>query len=156
MDLVMPRQDGPAAIAAILDQDPDAKIIALTSFADDHLVQRAIAAGAIGYLLKNASPDQLASAIRSAHAGQPTIDAQAAQALMRSAASDRRPTHGLTKRELDVLALLVEGKTNKEIAEELFLSASTIRDYVSQILDKLDVSNRTEAAAMAIQENLIP
>ena len=155
MDMVMPVMDGPTATANILAQDPDAKIIALSSFVDDELVQRAIGAGAVGYLLKNASPEQLAAAIRAAYAGQPTIDAEAAQALIRTAAPSGSAAYCLTQREGEVLALLVEGKTNKEIATDLFLSTSTVHDYVSQILAKLNVSNRTEAAALAVQENLL-
>ena len=154
MDIVMPNMDGPTATARILAQDPDAKVIVLTSFVEDRLVQSAIAAGARGYLLKNASPDQLAGAIRAALAGQPTIDAEAAHALLRT--STQQPAvHNLTQRERDVLALLVEGKTNKEIAQTLYLSPSTVRDYVSQILAKLGVSNRTEAAALAVQQGLV-
>ena len=154
MDLVMPKLDGPSAIERIRDDDPDARVLVLTSFVEDEQVQRAIAAGATGYLLKNASPEQLAAAIHAAHAGRPTIDAEAAQALIRSS-NQPQDRYELTPREREILALLVEGKTNKEIAQILFLSPATVRDYVSQILDKLDVKNRTEAATLALQKGIL-
>lgn len=154
MDMVMPRVDGPTAIQRVRADDPDARIIVLTSFVEDAQVQRAIAAGATGYMLKNASPEQLAGAIRAAHGGHPTIDAEAAQALLRSTMSPS-PAYDLTGREQEVLAQLVLGKTNKEIAETLFLSPTTVRDYVSSILAKLGVSNRTEAATLALQKGIL-
>jgi len=154
MDLVMPTLDGPEAIERIRAKDSEARILILTSFVEDEQVQRAIAAGATGYLLKHASPEQLAAAIHAAHAGRPTIDAEAAQALIRSS-NQPQDRYELTPREREILALLVEGKTNKEIAQILFLSPATVRDYVSQILDKLDVKNRTEAATLALQEGIL-
>ena len=155
MDCVMPRLDGPDATARILAERPQIKIIALTSFVEDDLVQRAIGAGATGYLLKNVSPKQLAAAIKEAHLGRPTIDAEAAQVLIQVSQQPKPLGHDLTERESEVLALLVEGKTNKEIAQELSLSPTTVRDYVSSILGKLGVSNRTEAAALAVQKDIL-
>ncbi len=157
MDLMMPRMDGLTAMSTILEKDPGAKIIALTSYVEDKSVRQAIDTGATGYLLKNASPEQLASAIHAAHTGQPTIDAEAARALLRAAEPNASAAVQveLTKRERDVLGLLVEGKTNKAIAETLFLSPSTVRDHVSQILAKLGAGNRTEAAIIAVEQELL-
>ncbi len=154
MDIVMPKLDGPDAAARILAEHPNTKIIALTSFMEDELVQRAINAGAIGYMLKNASPEQLAAAIRDAQHGRPTIDAEAARALIQTSGQFKLGDD-LTGREREVLTLLVEGKTNKEIAGALSLSPTTVRDYVSSILGKLGVSNRTEAATLAVQKNIL-
>lgn len=155
MDVIMPNIDGPTATARIRADYPDVQVIALTTFSEKELVQRAIQAGAVGYLLKDVHPDKLAQAIRDAHRGQSTIDAGAAQALMQAAAESPSLGSDLTSREREVLALLVEGKTNKEIAEELIVSQSTVRLHVSNILSKLGASNRTEAATLAHQHNLL-
>jgi NarL family two-component system response regulator LiaR len=155
MDLVMPNMDGAQATAAIRERNPGIQVIALTSFKEEDLVQRAIKAGAIGYLLKNVSADELAEAIRAAKAGKPTLAPEAAQALMH--ATTRPPELGfdLTPRELDVLALMVEGLNNPDIAERLVVSRSTIKFHVSSILSKLGASSRTEAVALALQHKLI-
>lgn len=156
MDLVMPYIDGPTAIARIKAAYPHIAIIALTSFMEEELVQRAIQAGAIGYLLKDIDSEQLADAIRAAYKGRPRIDPKAMQVLIRA---DNRSTplgNDLTRREREVLALLVDGKTNKEIAEALTISISTTRLHVSHILSKLGASNRTEAATLAMQHKLLP
>lgn len=155
MDVIMPNIDGPTATARIRADYPDVQVIALTTFSEKELVQRAIQAGAVGYLLKDVHPDKLAQAIRDAHRGQSTIDAGAAQALMQAAAESPSLGSDLTSREREVLALLVEGKTNKEIAEELIVSQSTVRLHVSNILSKLGASNRTEAATLAHHHNLL-
>ena len=155
MDIAMPNLDGPDATGRILAGNPDIKVIALTSFMEDVQVQRAIGAGASGYLLKNVSPEQLASAIRDAHRGRPTIDAEAARILVQASHHPQAPGHDLTDREREVLALMVEGKTNKEIALALNLSPTTVRDYVSSILGKLGANNRTEAVALALQNNIL-
>jgi NarL family two-component system response regulator LiaR len=155
MDLVMPNVDGPEATRTILKTDPSAKVIILTSFVDDEKVKAAMSAGAMGYLLKNASPEQLARAIRSAHNGMPTLDTQAVQALNKAPPESEISEFVLTARELDVLALIVDGKTNKDIASTLHISPTTVRDHVSQILSKLNVNNRTEAAMMASEKRLL-
>ena len=155
LDVIMPNIDGPTATARIRADYPDVQVIALTTFSEKELVQRAIQAGAVGYFLKDVHPDKLAQAIRDAHRGQSTIDAGAAQALMQAAAESPSLGSDLTSREREVLALLVEGKTNKEIAEELIVSQSTVRLHVSNILSKLGASNRTEAATLAHHHNLL-
>lgn len=156
MDMVMPEQDGPIVIERILKNYPEIKVIALTSFVEEDLVVRAIQSGAIGYLLKSVSADKLAEAIRSAHQGQSTIEAEAAKMLLHASHKPAQLGDDLTERERQVLTLLVDGMTNKEIAEQLNLSHGTIRVYVSKILSKLSVTNRTEAATLALQNNLIP
>jgi NarL family two-component system response regulator LiaR len=157
MDLVMPDLDGAAATRAIREQYPDVQVIALTSFKEQELVQGALEAGAIGYLLKNVSADQLADAIRAAHAGRPTLAPEAAQALMQTVTRQSEPVPGfdLTPREREVLSLMVEGLSNPEIAKRLTVSRSTAKFHVSSILSKLHVASRTEAVALAIQRELV-
>jgi NarL family two-component system response regulator LiaR len=157
MDLVMPRTDGASAIRAIREQHPDIQMIALTSFKEQDLVQRALKAGAIGYLLKDVSADELADAIRAAHAGRPTLAPEAAEALIHNARSSGTisPGHDLTDREREVLELMVEGLNNNEISERLIVSRSTVKFHVSNILSKLGVSSRTEAVALALQQDLV-
>jgi NarL family two-component system response regulator LiaR len=155
MDLVMPEMDGMAATHAIRDRWPQVQVIALTSFQERDLVQKALQAGAISYLLKNVSANDLAEAIRAAYAGRSTLAPEAIQALVQV---ERQPTvqdYDLTAREREVLALLVEGLSNPEIAERLSVSRSTAKAHVSNILSKLGVSNRAEAVAMAVQQNLV-
>ncbi len=157
MDLVMPRMDGATATKLIRERFPDVQIIALTSFKEDDLVESALRAGAIGYLLKNISSDELADAIRAAHAGRPTLAPEAAQALIHTTRSAGLPAlgHDLTEREREVLALMVEGLNNSEIAERLIVSRSTVKFHVSNILSKLHASSRTEAVALALQKHLV-
>ena len=155
MDMVMPDMDGVTATHAIRQQFPTVQVIALTSFKDKGLVQDALQAGAIGYLLKDVSADELAQAIRAAHAGRATLSPEAAQALVRTATKLPMPGHDLTKREREVLALLVEGLSNKQIANRLVVSPSTIKSHVSHILAKLGVASRTEAAALAVRHRLV-
>lgn len=156
MDVLMPKMDGPTATALIRASYPDIQVIALTSFVEEDLVQQALQSGAIGYLLKDVRADKLADAIRAAHQGRATIDATAAQVLVQSARQPPQLGQDLTAREREVLTLLVNGMTNKEIAKELTLSMGTVRLHVSNILSKLRASNRTEAATLALQHKLIP
>jgi len=155
MDLEMPVMDGVAATRAIRERFPAVRVLALTSFRDEELVQRALQAGAIGYLLKNVSADDLATAIRAAHAGRPTLAPEATQALVRAAAQPPVPGQDLTPREREVLALMVQGLSNTAIAERLVVSPSTAKAHVSSILSKLGVTSRTEAVALAMQHHLV-
>lgn len=156
MDLLMPEMDGMAATRAIRERWPHVQVIALTSFQDRELVQKALQAGAVSYLLKNVSANDLAEAIRAAYAGRSTLAPEAIQALVQA---EHRPVtvdYGLTTREYEVLGLLVEGLSNPEIAERLSVSRSTAKAHVSNILSKLGVSNRAEAVALAVQQHLLP
>jgi NarL family two-component system response regulator LiaR len=155
MDMLMPDMDGATATRAIRQQFPKVQVIALTSFKEERLVQNALEAGAIGYLLKDVSADELARAIRTAHAGRATLSPEAAQALVHAASQPPAPGHDLTERERAVLALLVEGLNNTEIAAKLGVSPSTIKSHVSHILAKLSVASRTEAVALAVRHKLI-
>jgi NarL family two-component system response regulator LiaR len=155
MDLLMPRMDGPTAIRALRRHWPGVRVIALTSFQEKDLVQKALRAGAISYLLKNVSIDDLAQAIRAALMGQSTLAPEATQALIQAASQGPPPGDDLTPREREVLELLVEGLTNPEIAQRLMVSASTARAHVSSILSKLGVSNRAEAVARAFRLKLV-
>jgi NarL family two-component system response regulator LiaR len=155
MDLVMPELGGVAATHAIHGRWPQVQVIALTSFQDRELVQDALQAGAIGYLLKNVSGDELAEAIRQAHHGRPTLAPEAVQALMRPATEAETLTTALTRREQEVLALLVKGLSNPEIAERLFISRATVKVHVSNLLAKLGVASRAEAISLAIQNKLV-
>jgi NarL family two-component system response regulator LiaR len=155
MDLMMPGLDGVAATRVIRERFPTVRVLALTSFQDEGLVQRALQAGAIGYLLKNVSADDLASAIRAAHAGRPTLAPEATQALVQAAAHPPVPGQDLTPREREVLALMVQGLSNTAIAARLVVSPSTAKAHVSSILSKLGVTSRTEAVALAMQHHLV-
>jgi len=155
MDLKMPGMDGAAATRRIREHWPEIQVVALTSFKEEELVEGALQAGAIGYLLKNVSADELAEAIRAAHVGRPTLAPEAAQALIQSARKPQAPGYDLTERELEVLALMVEGLTNPEIAEKLIVSRSTAKFHVSNVLSKLGASGRTEAVSLALKHKLI-
>jgi len=153
MDLMMPGMGGVEAIRLIRQRFPSVQVIALTSFPEDELVQAALRAGAIGYLLKTISAGDLAQAIRAAAAGQPTLAPEATQALLRQAGP---PPLGddLTARERQVLALLVQGLSNADIAAQLVVSESTAKFHVSNILAKLQAGSRAEAVAIALQSGL--
>ena len=156
MDMVMPDMDGAAATRAIRQQFPQVQVIALTSFKEGDLVKNALEAGAIGYLLKDVSADELVRAIRAAHAGRATLSPEAAQALVVTANQPPAPGLDLTERELEVLALMVEGLNNTQIAGRLTVSSSTVKSHVSNILSKLGVASRTEAVTLALRSHLIP
>ncbi len=155
MDLVMPGMDGAAATQAIRSRWPEVQVIALTSFKEQNLVRDALRAGAISYLIKNVTGDDLATAIRAAHKGRSTLAPEAAQALIRVTSQGPPLGHDLTRREREVLFLLVEGLTNPQIAGRLQISRSTARAHVSKILYKFGVSNRAEAIALALRHKLV-
>ena len=155
MDLVMPELGGVAATRTIHQRWPHVQVIALTSFQEKELVQDALQAGAIGYLLKNVSGEELAEAIRQAHGGRPTLAPEAVQALIQSPSEAETLAADLTRREQEVLALLVKGMSNPEIAEHLVISRATVKVHISSILSKLGVASRTEAISLAIQNKLV-
>ena len=156
MDMVMPDMNGAAATRAIRKQFPQVQVIALTSFKEGDLVKNALEAGAIGYLLKDISADELVRAIRAAHLGRATLSTEAAQALVESTNQPSAPGLDLTEREREVLALMIEGLNNTQIAGKLSVSPSTIKSHVSNILSKLGVASRTEAVTLALRSRLIP
>jgi two-component system, NarL family, response regulator LiaR len=154
MDLMMPGMDGVSATRAIKENQPYIQIVALTSFQEDELVQNAIKAGAIGYLMKNVSVRELETAIRSAKAGKMVLSPEAAQSLVR-VSQQAAETETLTSREQEILKLMVEGLNNAEIAERIVVSLSTVKYHISNILMKLGVENRVAAVTMAIQKKLV-
>jgi NarL family two-component system response regulator LiaR len=159
LDMVMPRKDGVNVIGEIKRENPAARILVLTSFSDDDKVFPAIKAGALGYLLKNASPQKLLSAIRDVHRGEPTMSPDIASKLVRELqrSSDLPPTRApLTEREEEVLCLVAQGLSNQEIADTLVVGEGTVRTHVSSILSKLHLANRTQAALYALREGLAP
>jgi NarL family two-component system response regulator LiaR len=153
---MMPDMDGATATRLIRQQFPKVQVVVLTSFKEEQVVQNALQSGAIGYLLKDVSADDLARAIRAAHAGRATLAPEAAQALVLAANQPPVPGKDLTERERAVLALMVEGLNNTQIAGRLFVSPSTIKSHVSHILSKLGVASRTEAVALAMRHRLLP
>jgi len=156
MDMVMPDMDGATATRKIRKQSPGIQVLALTSFKEGILVQSALQAGAIGYLLKDVSADELAQAIRAAHAGRSTLSPEAAQALVLATSQPPAPGLDLTEREREVLALLIEGLNNTQIAAKLNVSPSTVKSHVSNILSKLGVASRTEAVTLALRNRIVP
>ncbi|WP_458026126.1 response regulator [Pseudalkalibacillus sp. Hm43] len=155
MDLIMENGNGIEATKEIIQSHPDCKIIILTSFYDDEQVFPAIEAGAFSYVLKTASADEISDTIKKAHAGESVIESKVAQKMMnRFRGNETLPHHELTRRELEVLVLIGEGKTNQEIGEELFIGIKTVKTHVSNILSKLQVSDRTQAAIYANRNKL--
>lgn len=155
MDLMMPVMDGVAATAAIKSQWPKISIIALTSFKEKEMVEGALKAGAMSYLLKNVSAGELVAAIRGAMQGQPRLSPEAAQVLIQDIKQPPTPTYDLTEREIEILNLMTEGLPNTSIAGRLVVSQSTVKFHVSNILSKLGVTSRTEAVAMALKHKLV-
>lgn len=153
MDLMMPELDGIEALRALKEAGVESRVVILTTFVDEAKVQEAIRAGATGYLLKDVGRAELLSAVRAAAAGQPTLHPTAQNHLMKGVATGDQPSplDALTEREREVLALIAAGSSNKEIAAELHLSVGTIKGYVSEILGKLGVNSRTQAALLAVQ-----
>ena len=155
MDMLMPVMDGVAATAAIRGEFPDTEVLALTSVLEDEKVVGAVRAGAIGYLLKDTQADELLRAIHGAAAGQAQLSREAAERLMREVRAPESP-EALTEREIEVLRLLARGRSNKEIARSLGVHISTVKGHVSNILTKLDVGSRTQAALHAMRIGLVP
>ena len=158
MDLVMPNLDGVAAMRELRARVPESRVIVLTSFLDDERLLPAIQAGAAGYLLKNSEPAELVRAIRAAHGGETIIDPTVASRLVQTIADGRRSAadQALTRREREVLELIARGRSNKRIAFELGISEKTVKTHVGHVLAKLGVSDRTQAALLAVREGLAP
>jgi DNA-binding NarL/FixJ family response regulator len=155
MDLVMPRLDGLGAMRALRQSVPDARVIVLTSFLDEDKLMPALRAGAAGYLLKNTAPQELARAVRAAHAGEALLDPLVGAKLVGALARDIEPLDRLTPREREVLVLIGRGFPNKLIARELGLSEKTVKTHVGHVLAKLAVSDRTQAAVVAVRAGLV-
>ena len=155
MDIAMPEMGGIPTTRAILKQSPQVKIIMLTSYPDDELIQESLEAGALGFLLKNSSIDSIASAIRSVYEGQPYLAPEVMKALIRIKTGPVKPGADLSQREQEVLGLIVEGLSNEEIAERLVISPATARHHVSACIQKLGASNRAQASAMAVKLGLV-
>lgn len=157
MDLVMPRVDGVMAMRTLRDRVPESRVIVLTSFLDDDKLLPALRSGAAGYLLKNAAPQELARAVRAAHAGEALLDPVVAARLVETLAADgyEEPLDRLTPREHEVLVLIGNGFPNKRIAQELGLSEKTVKTHVGHVLAKLGVDDRTQAAVVAVRAGLV-
>lgn len=157
MDLVMPEMDGIEATKEILHQWPEAKIIIVTSFLDDEKVYPALEAGAVSYMLKTSKADEIADAIRSTYQGQSVLEPEVTTKMMArmNKKQNRHPHEELTNREMEVLLLMAQGKSNQEIADELFISLKTVKVHVSNILSKLGVQDRTQAVIYAFKHSLI-
>jgi two-component system, NarL family, response regulator LiaR len=155
MDLVMPDLDGVEAARRIREVSPSTKVIVLTSYAEDEKIFPAIKAGAAGYLLKDVEPEELANGIRRVHQGEALLHPKIAARLMREVTREKAEAEVLTARELEVLRGLAKGLSNKAIAEELVVSEKTVKTHVSNILAKLHLADRTQAAVYALREHLV-
>lgn len=155
MDMVMPDMDGAAATSEIRRKHPQVQILVLTSFKEGDLIKKALEAGAIGYLLKDVTADDLARAIRAAHAGRATLSPEAAQSLVETTNLPPVPGLDLTEREREVLSLMVDGLSNIQISVKLGVSASTVKSHVSNVLSKLGVVSRTEAVSLALRNRIV-
>lgn len=155
MDLVMPDMSGVEATQIIRERFPEIQVVALTSFKDEEMIRPVLEAGAISYLFKSVSIDDLADALRAAHAGRSVLAPEATRALLAAARRPHPADYDLTEREIDVLRHIVQGLNNPEIADELGVSRSTIKSHVSNILQKLGTTNRLQAAQLAVREKLL-
>lgn len=155
MDVMMPELDGISATQQLLQRYPRLHILALTSFSDGDVVRRVLQGGACGCILKSVEGRELAAAIRTADAGRVVLTEETTQALVRAVVEPVKPGGDLSDRELEVLAMLVQGDSNDQIAAKLYISRNTIRHHVHNILNKLGAVNRTEAVALALQHNLV-
>ncbi len=155
MDIAMPEMGGIDATRAILAQYPQVKIIMLTSYPEDDLIQKSLQTGAMGFLLKNSTIEALANAIRSVYAGQPVLAPEVTKALIRIKTAPVKPGADLSQREQEVLALMVEGLSNEEIAARLVISPATARHHVSACIQKLGAANRAQASVMAVKLGLV-
>ncbi len=155
MDLLMPRLDGVATTAAIKQLYPQVEVVALTSFSEAERVHLALEAGAAGYLLKDAEADEVVAAVRAAHRGEVHLDPVVARTLTRSLVAPARTATALTPREREILVLVAQGKSNHEIADTLVISERTARTHVSNVLAKLGLASRTQAALWAVREGLV-
>jgi DNA-binding NarL/FixJ family response regulator len=155
MDLLMPRMDGVATTAAIKQLYPRVEVVALTSFSEAERVHVALEAGAAGYLLKDAEADEVVAAVRAAHRGEVHLDPVVARKLTRSLVAPARTATALTPREREILVLVAQGKSNHDIARTLVISERTARTHVSNVLTKLGLASRTQAALWAVREGLV-
>ncbi len=155
MDMVMQKMDGIESTKAILKVCPNVQVIALTSFYDRKLVKSAFAAGVVGYILKDISGDNLVNAVISAYGGHPPLSPEATKALISCATQPEEEAYGLTRREMQILEMMIDGLNNTQIAEKLFVSRSTVKSQVSSILSKLGVHSRVEAVSLALQNNIL-
>jgi NarL family two-component system response regulator LiaR len=155
MDLMMPGIDGVTAIQSIMKSHPEIRILALTSFVENEMLQAALKAGAVGFLLKNISAVELVEAIQAAFIGKSSLAPEATQELIRAATGPPSLGYDLTPREFDVLNQMVKGLTNAEIAQQLGIKPSTVKNHISNILSKLSAASRTEAVSLALKHKLV-
>ena len=155
MDLVMPEPDGITTTAAVKQTYPGVEVVVVTSFGEAHRVHSALEAGATGYVLKDAEVDEIIEAIRAAHRGEVHLDAAVARVLTRSLVAPRRGAAALTARERDVLVLVAEGRSNREIGRTLSIGERTVQTHLGNVLTKLELSSRTQAALWAVREGLV-